>query len=196
MAKSNPGSFYTLEMDVAPGGCRRADCFVLTDLERVKSIVTEDLSRGIGVYLIAWYGEDVLVTAHVPGKKPRSVDLLPFITVRLRGYPDITFPGGHCSFDFEEDDEEHEEDEEKTLASKLFRDAIKPKVIIDWEAAKIPPLPEPILPEGTSVWIKPHYGGKEQRVMYGHNSFDGDESQGMDHPALTSKRPRKRASKR
>jgi hypothetical protein len=180
---SNPGSFYTLEMQVAPGGCRRGDCFVLTDLEVLKRIVTKDLARGIGVYLLAWYGEDILVSVYTPGEEPRRIDLLPCIAVALPGYPGFAFTDGQCTFDFEADEEELGDDEQ-ALSTKLFCDAIKPVVTIDWQAAAIPPLPEPMLPEGAEARIHASYGGRDRMAIFGHNDFEGGDHLGTRHVAF------------
>lgn len=178
MPSENKRSFYALEMHVGPGGCRRGDCFVLSDLEAVKQLVTADLSTGIGVYLAAWYGEDILVTAYAPGEPPRTVDLLPFIRIRIPGYPDITFPDGECSFDFQED-EAAQESEEDALSHKLFCDEIQPsEVIIDWGAAELPPLPPPVLPAGEPARVFSHYLGYEREAVYGHNDFEGGDHRG------------------
>ncbi len=204
MAERHPGSFYTLELHVAPGGCRRGDCFVLTDLDVLKRIVTADLSSGNGVYLIAFYGEDIVVGVHVPGKQPRRIDLMPFIDVELPGHPSFV-KRGVCNFDFAADEEEHDDEEEDedededeaeaedTLVNKLLCDAIKPEVTIDWEAAAIPALPGPVLPAGTAVHIKSSYTGQVRQATFGHNDFEGGDHQGMSYPGLAPARPQKRS---
>lgn len=181
VATNDPGSYYTLELSVAPGGCRRDDRFVLTDLAQVKRVLTRDLAQGIGVYLISWYGEIVMLRVHVPGQAPQEIDLLPLVTVHLPGYPEIRFPGGVCDFDFEADEQAHEE-EDDWLSSKLFQDRLTPLVTIDWDAAAIPALPEPLLPADSQVHV--HHWGHLQPAIYGHNDLEGNGNLGLGHPLL------------
>ncbi|WP_197041215.1 hypothetical protein [Chondromyces apiculatus] len=177
MSKENQGSFYTLELHVSPGGARRGDCFVVNDLAAVKEILSRDLGSGSGVYLVGWYGESILLSVYVPGEARRTIDLLPFIRLVIPGYPVLTFEDGECSFDFEEDEAAHEEEE--TLSYKLFGDAIRPsEVIVDWEAANVPPLPAPILPAGTEVRVHSNYLGHDREAIYGHNDFEGGDDRG------------------
>lgn len=175
------GSFYTLELGVSPGGCRRDDVFVLTDLDAVKRVVMRDLSEGIGVYLAAWYGEVIVLRVHVPGAAPRTIDLLPFVTIRVPGYPDLRFPGGDCDFDFVADEDAHD-DEDEWLSSRLFQHLVTPTPTVDWSAARIPALPEPRLAADATVEIV--HGGQRRPAIFGHNDYEGGDHLGTRHPLL------------
>lgn len=182
MTTEGPGSFYSLELSVAPGGCRRDDLFVSPTLAPLQRVLSRDLSESINVYLMTWYGEVVTLRVHVPGEPTRAIDLLPFITVRLPGYPDIRFPNGECDFDFEADEELYEEDEDEQLSTKLFVGAISPTVELDWEAAAIPALNGPLLPAGATVRVV--HGGGVREAIQGHNDFEGGDHKGLRHPGL------------
>ncbi|MQY14394.1 hypothetical protein SRB5_45600 [Streptomyces sp. RB5] len=65
-------------------------------------------------------GARLTLDVYQQGKQTASIDLHPFVTISVKGYPDITFTGPEepVGYDFEADDDA--EDEDATLSGRMF----------------------------------------------------------------------------
>lgn len=89
--KNNPdASFYVLELSVQPGGSREWTMFVSNNVEDIKSALDESLGAG-GAYMTLWYGREIWLRTYIDGEKKPDINLLPFITYQVDGYPPIGF---------------------------------------------------------------------------------------------------------
>ncbi|MEU5029930.1 hypothetical protein [Streptomyces milbemycinicus] len=158
-------SFYDLAFGVDPGGARKDAHFISATLDEVKRELASELSQGINLYLLCWYGAHLTLDVYQQGELTESIDLHPFITISVEGHPDITFtgPGEPVGYDFrgdkgdteddeddkddededfEDEDDEEEEDEEDNLADRMFADDLDDsvKVSVDWDRIPVPSL--------------------------------------------------------
>ncbi len=166
------GSYYILEIEVSPGGARKDDYYVLNNLEDIKKALEKDFSEQGEIYLLTWYGEDVNLMICKDNAVMKTINLLPFIKVRLDGYPEISFnnDGKLIGFNFEKDDKENEE--EDRLSYKLFLNKIKKvEVIIDWNSMKIPKLEGEIIEKGEPVKIYLPRWSEMFELDYGYNNL-------------------------
>ncbi|WP_326799070.1 hypothetical protein OG946_29920 [Streptomyces sp. NBC_01808] len=90
-----PKSFYDLRFGVSPGAARKDAHHICGSLDEVKSALDFELEASINVWLLFAYssGADVALDVYQQGEMAESIDLHPFMTVRVEGYPDITFLG-------------------------------------------------------------------------------------------------------
>lgn len=158
LARMFDKSFYDLAFGVDPGGARKDAHFVTATLDEVKRELASDLAQGINLYLLCWYGARLTLDVYQQGELTESIDLHPFITISVEGYPDVTFtgPGEPVGYDFRDDEgdieddeddededfEDEEEDEEDNLADRLFMDDLGDtvKVSVDWDRIPVPSL--------------------------------------------------------
>lgn len=157
LARMFDKSFYDLAFGVDPGGARKDAHFISATLDEVKRELASDLSQGINLYLLCWYGARLTLDVYQQGELTESIDLHPFITISVEGYPDVTFtgPGEPVGYDFRGDegdieddededleDEDEEEDEEDDLAERMFADDLGDtvKVSVAWDRIPVPSL--------------------------------------------------------
>lgn len=89
--KRNPdASFYALELSVEPGGAREFVLFTTNNLDDVKSELNNSLGTQ-GAYLTLWYGREIWLRTYINGEEQAGINLLPFITYFVDGYPPIGF---------------------------------------------------------------------------------------------------------
>ncbi|GHJ43549.1 hypothetical protein Cs7R123_08910 [Catellatospora sp. TT07R-123] len=135
-------SFYELTFGVSPGGARKCTHYLRGSLDEIRSDLGAELAEELNLYLLCWYGAELSIQVYQDGELERSVDLHPFVTIEVDGYPAITFTGPHqpVGYDFEADDDA--EDEEETLSHRMFcgelGDAVS--VTVAWDRIDVPPL--------------------------------------------------------
>ncbi|MYS86601.1 hypothetical protein [Embleya scabrispora] len=133
-------SFYDLAFGVAPGGARKDAHYILDSLDDVKAALADELAEETNLYLLCWYGADLSLHVYQQGELAQSIDLHPFVTISIKGYPDITFsgPGEPIGYDFRADDGAG--DEEEGLSSKMFYGSLGDAVgvSVDWSRIEVP----------------------------------------------------------
>ena len=158
LARMFDKSFYDLAFGVDPGGSRKDAHIISATLDEVKHDLASELAEGINLYLLCWYGARLTLDVYQQGELTESIDLHPFITISVEGYPDVTFtgPGEPVGSDFRDDEgdveddeddedddfEDEEEDEQDNLADRLFADDLGDtvKVSVDWDRIPVPSL--------------------------------------------------------
>ncbi|MER5619238.1 hypothetical protein [Streptomyces sp. NPDC002215] len=167
-------SFYDLVFGVDPGGARKDAHYVRGSLEEVQHDLAVELAQEINLYLLCWYGARLTLDVYQQGKQTDSIDLHPFLTISIAGYPDITFtgPGESVGYDFEADEEA--EDETTTLSYRMFAgelgDAVN--VTVDWDRIEVPSLRGEMVREGDVVALHPLPGHFEHTAEYGYQDFE------------------------
>ncbi|MDW6060590.1 hypothetical protein SAZ11_24500 [Streptomyces sp. FXJ1.4098] len=187
-------SFYDLAFGVDPGGARRDAHFVTASLDEVKRELASDLAQGINLYLLCRYGARLTLDVYQQGELTESIDLHPFITISVEGYPDVTFtgPGEPVGYDFrgdegdieddeddadedfededEDEDEDEEEAEEDNLADRMFADDLGDtvKVSVDWDRIPVPSLIGEVAgPDDEAVLL-----AGDRLAEYGYQDFE------------------------
>ena len=167
-------SFYDLVFGVDPGGARKDAHYVRGSLDEVKRDLTAELAEEINLYLVCWYGARLTLDVYQQGEQTDSIDLHPFLTISIAGYPDITFtgPGEPVGYDFEADEEA--EDDTETLSDRMFAgelgDAVD--VRVHWDRVEVPSLRGEVAREGDMVALHPPPGHFEHTATYGYQDFE------------------------
>ncbi|GAA1393326.1 hypothetical protein [Catellatospora coxensis] len=135
-------SFYDLRFGVAPGGARKDAHYLRGTLDEVKADLAAELADGGNLYLLCWYGADLALDVYQHGRRTRSIDLHPFVSIDVEGYPRITFtgPGKPVGHDFSSEQEQSVDD--GSLSDLLFMGAVEQvtTVTVDWAAVDVPAL--------------------------------------------------------
>jgi hypothetical protein len=86
-------SCYLLELSVEPGGARRCDVFAYNRPEHIRQCLEQEFlgsdadATEMAAYLAVWYGETIKVSTVQDGSVVSTVDLRPFIRVRIGDGP-------------------------------------------------------------------------------------------------------------
>ncbi|AFY94845.1 hypothetical protein [Chamaesiphon minutus] len=135
-------SFYTLDLFIGPGAGRKATTYVFGSLAEIKQALEVEFSRGIEVYLLIYYGEDIWLSTYHHGKMVNEINLLPYITVDIPGEGVFSIDENQQVSPPIADDE----DDDDSLSARLFTDEVEEyTIIIDWSKLAIPDLIAPIL---------------------------------------------------
>ncbi|MFF0723836.1 hypothetical protein [Streptomyces sp. NPDC004134] len=138
-----PKSFYDLRFGVSPGAARKDAHHICGSLDEVKSALDFELEASINVWLLFAYssGADVALDVYQQGAMAESIDLHPFMTLRIDGYPDITFlgrgkPTGYAA------GSDDPASVQMALADGLFEDKYDGafEVAVDWANVPVPSL--------------------------------------------------------
>ncbi|UKY54929.1 hypothetical protein [Streptomyces inhibens] len=185
-------SFYDLTFGVAPGGARKDAHFISATLDEVKEDLASELAEEINLYLMCWYGARLSLDVYQQGELAESIDLHPFITISIQGYPDITFagPGEPIGYDFEadegeegddeaddeaddEEDDEEEENEADSLSERMFAGDLGDKVTVsvDWARTHVPPLTGEVVGPDDTVQLALR-SGYRPLASYGFSDFE------------------------
>ncbi|MBV1856571.1 hypothetical protein [Catellatospora tritici] len=140
-------SFYELAFGVGSGGARKCTHYLRGSLAEIKSDLAAELAEEINLYLLCWYGADLTLQVYQHGAQAASIDLHPFVTISVEGYPTITFAGPRqpLGYDFDADDDA--ENEEETLSHRMFCGELGDTVSVDvaWDRISVPPLAGAVL---------------------------------------------------
>ncbi|MGC0422704.1 hypothetical protein [Embleya sp. AB8] len=151
-----PKSFYDVRFGVSPGGARKDAHHICGSLDEAVAALASEFDDSLNVWLVFDYGHgaDLALDVYQRGERERSIDLHPFVTIRIDGYPDITFlgsgePTGHA---VGADDAERVRAE---LSDGLFEGRFEGRfqVTVDWDAALVPPLVGEIAEPGDHVML-------------------------------------------
>ncbi|MFF4694386.1 hypothetical protein [Streptomyces chattanoogensis] len=149
-----PKSFYDLRFGVSPGGARKDAHHICGSLDEAMAALDSELEESLNVWLLFEYGADLALDVYQRGERLRSIDLHPFVTIRVDGYPDITFRGSGepTGYAVGADDRYKVKSVlEDGIFSGDFDDAIE--VTVDWDGVVIPPLVGEIAKEGDYVML-------------------------------------------
>jgi hypothetical protein len=177
VAAMPPKSFYDLAFGVSPGGARKDAHYVRGSLDEIKADLAYELSESINVYLLCWYGAELALHVYERGERVHSIDIHPFITVSVDGYPDITFLGSGKPTGYNTDTDDRD-NVEMTLSDGMFSgeldDAIM--VTVDWDGIDVPSLVGEIAVENDHVkLIENHLDGLHDVDDFDEDDFDEDE---------------------
>ncbi|MFE0378273.1 hypothetical protein ACFW1M_22415 [Streptomyces inhibens] len=178
-------SFYDLAFGVDPGGARKDAHFISATLDEVKEDLASELAEEINLYLMCWYGARLSLDVYQQGELAESIDLHPFITISIQGYPDITFagPGEPIGYDFEADegeedddveaDDEEEENEAESLSERMFAGELGDTVTVsvDWARTHVPPLTGEVVGPDDTVQLALR-SGYRPLASYGFSDFE------------------------
>ncbi|KPC60553.1 hypothetical protein [Streptomyces chattanoogensis] len=149
-----PKSFYDVRFGVSPGGARKDAHHICGSLDEAMAALDSELEESLNVWLLFEYGADLALDVYQRGERVRSIDLHPFVTIRVDGYPDITFrgPGKPTGYAVGADDPYKVKSVlEDGIFSGDFDDAIE--VTVDWGGVVVPPLVGEIAKEGDYVML-------------------------------------------
>jgi hypothetical protein len=152
-------SCYELAFGVSPGGARKCTHYVRATLDEVKTDLADELSASSNVYLLCWYGAELALHVYEQGRRVHSIDLHPYTTISIDGYPDITFldSGNAIGPDVEAVGWSKFQTPlcEAVFAGELD-DAIK--VTVDWDSVQVPPLVGDIATDDSYIKPVDHLG--------------------------------------
>lgn len=142
-------SFYALRLTAAPGGARKDTTYLASSLDEIARAWSADAAaERLAAGLLRGR------RSPVDGSLVESVDLLPFVALRIPGHDDVVF-----------DAERDPLDEE--LAAELFAGLIDGiDLVVDWPAARIPPLTGRLLESGEKASV-PTEDGQFELLRYG-----------------------------
>ncbi|MFE0191619.1 hypothetical protein [Streptomyces sp. NPDC058989] len=169
-----PKSFYDVRFGVSPGAARKDAHHICGSLDEAMAALDSELAESINVWLLFNYsrGADLYLDVYQRGERTRSIDLHPFVTIRVDGYPDITFrgPGKPTGYAVGADDPERVR---MALADGMFfgdfDDRIE--VTVDWDSMLVPPLVGETAQDGDYVML----GDDPLEDLDELDGLDGDE---------------------
>ncbi|BCJ71663.1 hypothetical protein CS0771_12070 [Catellatospora sp. IY07-71] len=133
-------SFYDLHFGVLPGGARKDAHYIRGTLGEIRADLDTELAQGLNLYLLCWYGATLSLDVYQHGIRTESIDLHPYVTIAVEGYPDITFagPGQPLGHDFTADDET----DEGSLSERFLIGDLEDvtTVTVDWARITVPAL--------------------------------------------------------
>lgn len=106
-------SYYLLELSCAPGGCRKNNYFISTNLREIKDVFARDLLEDL--YIAVIYGERMNLLVIQDGCLEKKIDLHPYVTIKIEDICDITFDEKEDSQITYYQQKLDEEDEEERL---------------------------------------------------------------------------------
>ncbi|MEU8075312.1 hypothetical protein AB0B31_07665 [Catellatospora citrea] len=165
-------SFYDLNFRVSPGGARKDAHYIRGDLAEIKADLAAELTEGVNLYLLCWYGAELTLDVHQHGARLESIDLHPYLTISVEGHPDVTFtgPGEPVGWDFEED----EETDEGSLSDQLFVGDLEDRttVTVHWDRIDVPPLRGDVVGPGDLVTLDGRRPHEEDAIPYGFTDLE------------------------
>ncbi|MFI9047075.1 hypothetical protein [Streptomyces sp. NPDC053427] len=146
-------SFYDLRFGVSALGARQDVHYICGSLDEAKAVLVSEFASFVKAGML-FYSADVALDVYQRGERVRSIDLHPFVTIRVDGYPDITFlgPGEPTGYAVGADDPHKVRTElADGMVAGDFDDAIE--VTVDWGSACVPPLVGEIAKDGDCVML-------------------------------------------
>ncbi|NSC19920.1 hypothetical protein FM076_01320 [Streptomyces albus subsp. chlorinus] len=169
-----PKSFYDLRFGVSPGAARKDAHYICGSLDEAVAALDSELDESSNVWLLFGYssGADLALDVYQRGERTASIDLHPFITLRIDGYPDITFDGpgkptGHATA------AEDPRKARQKLAEGIFAGDVADvtEVVVDWDSVPVPPLVGEVAQDGDYVLL----GDGPLEDLSGLDDLDEDE---------------------
>ncbi|MDI2125526.1 hypothetical protein [Yinghuangia seranimata] len=149
-----PKSFYDLRFGVSPGGARKDAHHIRGSLDEVVDALESELDESVNVWMLFDYGADLALDVYQRGERVRSIDLHPFVAIRVDGYPEITFLGSGkpTGYAVGADDAAKVKAE---LADGLFDGRFDGRIdaTVDWDRVLVPPLVGEIAEYGDYVML-------------------------------------------
>jgi hypothetical protein len=138
-------SFYTLEMNVDPGGARYATLLVTNSIAEIKLALQLQFSHGPFVDLLLVYGMYVCVCTYQKGEMVSYIDLLSYLSVESANGSIYTIDE---DLEVTPDLDDWDCDRDYTM-------------FINWSSLEIPELLPPLLLPGEVTLVNDHYHGVE-----------------------------------
>lgn len=165
-------SFYDLNFRVSPGGARKDAHYIRGDLAEIKADLATELAEGVNLYLLCWYGAQLTLGVHQHGVRVWSIDLHPYLTISVEGYPDVTFtgPGEPVGWDFDDD----YETDEGSLSDLLFIGELEDRttVTVDWDRIMVPALQGEVARLGDLVTLDDRRPLEQDAIPYGFTDLE------------------------
>jgi hypothetical protein len=162
-------SFYDLNFRVSPGGARKDAHYIRGSLAEIQADLAAELAEGVNLWLLCWYGAELNLDVHEHGRRAHSIDLHPYLTISVEGYPDVTFTGPRepHGWDFEEDDE-------GGLSEQLLIGDLEDRttVTVAWDRIRVPPLHGDVAGPGDLVTLPDHRPLDEDAIPYGFTDLE------------------------
>jgi hypothetical protein len=151
-----PKSFYDLRFSVSPGAARKNAHYICGDLDEVIGALDSELEESGNLWLLFAYGRgaDLFLDVYQRGERVRSIDLHPFITIQVDGYPAITFRGSGQPTGYAVGAEDPAMVKTK-LADGMFQGDFdgRIEITVDWDSIPVPPLVGEIADFGDYVML-------------------------------------------
>ncbi|MFE4372655.1 hypothetical protein ACFRMN_31360 [Streptomyces sp. NPDC056835] len=151
-----PKSFYDLRFGVSPGGARKDAHHICGSLDEAKNALDSELDESVNIWLLFDYGSgaDLALDVYQRGERVRSIDLHRFVTIRVDGYPDITFHGSGKPIGYAVGADDPAK-VRMVLADGMFDGSFNGRieVTVDWDSVLVPPLVGEIAQYGDYVML-------------------------------------------
>ncbi len=134
-------SFYTLEMNVDPGGARYATLLVTNSIAEIKLVLQLEFSSGSFVDLLLTYGMNVCICTYQKGEMVSYINLLPYLSIEIADGTIYTI----------------DEDLEVTPVIDDWENDRDYTMFINWSILDIPTLLPPLLLPGDVTLVNDHY---------------------------------------
>jgi hypothetical protein len=138
-------SFYTLEMNVGPGGVRYATLLVTNSIEEIKLALQIEFSSGSFIGLLLEYGMNVCICTYQKGEVVSYINLLSYLSVEIADGTVYTI----------------DEDLEITPDIDGWECDCDYTMFIDWSSLEIPELLPPLLLPNEVTLVNDSYLGTE-----------------------------------
>lgn len=147
-------SFYDLSFGVSPGGARKDAHHICGTLDEAMGALESEFEQSGEVWLLFKYGAELCLDVYQRNVRTTSIDLHPFITIRIEGYPDITFRGPRDPIGFAVAGEDPAVVKTR-LADAMFEGEFNGKieVDVDWDRITVPELEGEVADYGDYVFL-------------------------------------------
>lgn len=161
-------SFYDLEYSVEPGGARMDVHYIRGSLAEIKADLAKELANPDCLYYLCWYGATLSLGVYQRGFRVRAFDLHPHLTLRVDGFPAITFgPEGPRGYDFTRYDEQLE----GSIAKQMLDRTIRHTADVAWDRLRVPALRGDVAREGDLVSITGEWFADDENPEYDENEL-------------------------
>ncbi|MGP3991936.1 hypothetical protein [Streptomyces sp. 3N207] len=167
-------SYYDLAFEIGPGAADKDTHYVRGSLAEVKQDLAAELAQQHHLFLLV-AGATLNLDVYQQGRHTDSIDLLPFLTISIAGYPDITFTGPDEPVGYDFDDEDPGDD--TALISRMFSAELGDtvEVTVHWDQIEVPPLRGQVAHEGDAVELQIPMdslpGRVERTAKYGYQDY-------------------------
>lgn len=184
MPKIVKKSFYALEISVDPGGTRKAEVHIHNSIAAIQNALEAELEKAGNIYLLTWYGEDVTLQTYQSGRQTQKINLLPFIRINIKRYPEMWFndKGQLQGIKFRDNDHlpgwaSHPGKvvSYETFLNQMLKGRWQFTTTVDWNAIPVEVLQGDLAQKGDHLALNSSYGSERIRVGYGFNELEEGE---------------------
>jgi hypothetical protein len=172
-------SFYALEVFVRPGGARESMVFVSSKIDDIKTALHYSLDYPDAIYLTVWYGREILLSVYQNGSRVQMINLLPYLTIQIPGFPLISFDfdGNIKGLFFSDaldkgDRESGFEVDTDDFIDLVTSDDFEFHFEVDWSSVPYPNLDGTLAMPGERVRIETSDTHENLPVAYGFTEFE------------------------